>query len=103
MLAFDVGDLIEIRSYESAGDGFKDAAGTLTDPTTVTLKIEKPSGTETTYTYAAVQITRDSAGRFYKQITPAAGEHGVWHYRWIGTGAVTAATEGAFFVRESRF
>lgn len=101
MDSYDIGDVVSIRTYSAAGEGFKDAAGTLADPTTVTLKIEEPDGTETTYTYALAQITRDSAGRFSKSYTP--DQSGVHHYRWVGTGTVGAAFEGAFFVRESRF
>ena len=33
-----------------------------TDPTTVTLKVQNPAGTETTYTYAAGEITKSATG-----------------------------------------
>lgn len=98
MLSYDIGDVVSIRTYSAAGEGFKDAAGVLTDPTTVTLIVREPDSTETTYTYVATQITRDSAGRFSKDYSP--DQSGVHYYRWIGTGAVAAAFEGAFFVRQ---
>jgi hypothetical protein len=75
--------------------------GTNTDPTTVTLKVQDPSGVEDTYTYALGQVTKSAAGVYYRDV--AVDEKGVWHYRWIGTGTVAAADEDYFFVRESQF
>jgi hypothetical protein len=75
--------------------------GVATDPTTVTLKIEEPDGTEVSYTYAAAQITRASAGSYYKDVTvDQAGTH---TYRWVGTGAVAAVDEDSFYVLASVF
>ena len=73
--------------------------GVETDPTTVSLKVRKPDGTTTTYTYPAT-ITKDSAGRYHKDITPAAGEQGRWFYQCIGTGTAAATGERSFRVRE---
>jgi hypothetical protein len=76
-------------------------AGTPTDPTTVALKIQNPNKVETTYTWALAQVTRTSAGIFYKDISlNVAGE---WFYRWEGTGAVESASENSLFVSESEF
>jgi len=99
MFSCDVGDRANLTSYNAAGEGFKNAAGALTDPTTVTLEVKKPNGTVTTYTYAAAQIIKDSVGRYSYQLTVDAA--GVWSYRWIGTGTVVAAEQDVFFARTS--
>ncbi len=44
----------------------------------------------TSYTYAGTTVTKDSTGRFSKQIT--VDEAGVWEVAFVGTGAV-AKTE----------
>jgi len=71
--------------------------GTATDPTTITLKIEDPSGNVTAYTYALAEIVKDSTGNYHKDIS--LDESGYWHYLWIGTGAVEAVDEDYLVVR----
>ena len=73
--------------------------GVETDPTTVSLKVRKPSASTTTYTYPAT-ITKDSVGRYHMDTTPAAGEQGRWFYKWIGTGTAAVEGERSFRVRE---
>jgi len=99
MFSCDVGDRVKLTSYNADGEGFKNTAGALTDPATVTLKVKKPDGTVTTYTYASAEITKDAVGRYSYQLT--IDQDGVWSYRWIGTGTIVAAEEDAFFVRKS--
>lgn len=73
--------------------------GSNTDPTTVTLKLENPSGTQTTYTYAAGQIVRSAKGIYYRDVTPdAVGE---WTYRYIGTGDAAGVAETTFRITPS--
>jgi uncharacterized protein YfaS (alpha-2-macroglobulin family) len=79
--------------------GVFEVAGVETDPTTITLKVRKPTGTTTTYAYPAT-ITKDSTGRFHMDITPAGGEQGRWFYKFIGTGDAAAERERSFRVRE---
>jgi len=74
-------------------------SGTATDPTTVTLKTENPSGTQTSYTYAAGTVSRDSAGAYHKDITPDAV--GLWTYRYIGTGTAAGVAESTFRITPS--
>ena len=76
-------------------------SSTATDPTTVTLKVQDPSGNEATYTYALAQVTRDDTGDYHYDLT--LDEAGAWSYRWEGTGTVTAAYEGELWVKGSRF
>ena len=79
---------------------FKNASGTLTDPTTVTVKVEDPSGNTDTYTYALSQVIKDSTGVFYYDVT--VDEKGVWYYRGVGTGTIVAAGQDKFTVIGAR-
>jgi hypothetical protein len=67
-----------------------------TDPTTVTLVITDPTGTATTYTYAATEITKDTTGVYHKDIPCTAA--GTWQYVWIGTGTATDVVAGTWTV-----
>lgn len=71
--------------------------GVATDPTTISLAITAPSGTTTTYTYAASQITRTSAGVYTKDI--ACSEAGIWQFVWTGTGAASDVEAGTWTVQ----
>ena len=64
------------------------------DPTTVSLAVNKPDGTSTTYTYAAAQITKVSTGVYSKAIT--ADETGTWTYVWTATGTGADVVDGSF-------
>lgn len=70
--------------------------GTPTDPTTVSLIVTTPAGESTTYTYAAAEITRVSAGVFTKNIPCT--EDGLWVYVWVGTGAASDVVAGTWRV-----
>jgi len=66
-------------------------SGVATDPTTVTLLITDPNGTVT-----SVTPVHDSTGNYhYNFLTVTPGQH---EYRWVGTGAVQAATDVTFVV-----
>lgn len=96
MAEYDIGDLIRVTGT------FKNDAGAATDPTTVKFVFEKPNETATTYVYLTdAQLVRDSPGVFHVDLVPAAGEDGLWLYRWEGTGAVQQAEPGSFEVRPS--
>lgn len=74
------------------------AVGTTnTDPTTVSLLIEKPDKTSTTYTYDGGTVTKTATGSFSKAVT--LDQRGTWRYVWTGTGACQAAAEGTITVR----
>lgn len=70
--------------------------GTATDPTTVSLIVTTPSQVETTYTYAASEITKSAVGVYYKDI--ACSEDGTWSYQWVGTGSATDSEAGTWEV-----
>ena len=76
---------------------FTDMDDTATDPTTVTLLLESPSGTVTTLTHGAGEITRASVGSYYYD--RLVDESGLWEWRWVGTGAVQRARQGRFYVK----
>lgn len=80
---------------------FANAAGTATDPTTITLRVLAPDGTETSYTYAGGQLTRVAAGDYYRDVTVT--QVGTWTQRWEGTGTVAAVHESQFWVKPTAF
>lgn len=59
---YDRGDTVRLSAT------FRDDAGAFSDPTTVVLKVKKPDGTTSTFTYALAQITKDSVGNYHKDI-----------------------------------
>lgn len=78
--------------YESASElatlsNTFSVSGAATDPTTVSLTVTTPSGTATTYTYAAAQITKSATGVYTKDI--ACSEDGEWQAVWTGTTAAS--------------
>lgn len=74
-------------------------SSTNTDPTTITLEVTDPTGTETAYTYAAAQITKAATGNFTKEITGSIS--GYWKYCFIGAGAVIARNSYKFIIESS--
>lgn len=92
--AYDVDDGIRLSVAFTVSD-------VNTDPTTVTLKVQEPDGTETPYTYTLAEVTKSAVGVYYKDII--VDSSGAWFYRWEGTGTVVAATEEYFHVRTSEF
>ena len=82
--------------------------GEAADPSTITLRIRKASGT---YSYSGDDIEQEIdetaspsgpiAGSYQREVTlDVSGE---WFYRWEGTGLVETAEEKRLFVRPSRF
>jgi hypothetical protein len=69
-----------------------------TDPTTVTLVVQDPTGTETTYTYAAGAVSKSATGGYYKDV--AGSLAGDYYYWWYGTGACVASAQGWFTITD---
>lgn len=86
MLIYDIGDTVRLSAITS------DSAGTASDPTTVTCSVRDPVGNVT-----ALSVTRDSTGHYHADVSPTVS--GEWDYRWLGTGALTVAEEGSFYIR----
>lgn len=71
------------------------AAGTPTNPTTVTLAVTDPDGSSTTYT--AGDLTNTGPGAYTKDIPCT--KVGTWSYVWTGTGAASDIVGGTWLVR----
>lgn len=78
-----------------------DIDGTLTDPTTVVLKVQDPEGNVDTYTHSLAEVTKIGTGVYEKEIP--LDDEGNWLWRWVGTGTVPTADEGNIVVRSSEF
>lgn len=71
----------------------RDVTGALVNPTTVTARVRDPAGVTT-----AITATNESLGVYYVEVT--ANSSGVWYYRFVSTGTVTAG-ESSFTVAET--
>ena len=91
---YDKNDLVRLSATFTV-------ASVATDPTAISLKVQDPSGNETTYTYALAQVTKDGTGLYHYDLT--IDETGYWYYRWEGTGAVVSAAEAHLLVRRTEF
>lgn len=94
---FDIGDVARLSV------AFTDEDAAAADPTAVVLTVKSPSGVTTTPT--VTQEEDDDAapvtGGYHADVPLTAA--GTWLWRWVGTGAVVAATEGHINVRASNF
>ncbi len=86
MNKFDIGDQVRLSVV------ITNNAGTVTDPTTVTCTLRKPDALSST-----LSVTKDSTGNYHADVT--IDQQGEWDYRWLGTGSLIVAEEGAFYVR----
>jgi len=68
----------------------------LTDPTAVSLQVEDPAGTISSYSYPAT-ISKSATGQYFKTI--ACGIAGEWEHEWTGTGAVEAVKTKRFIIK----
>ena len=81
---------------------FKNAAGSAADPSAVTFKYTKPSGTVTTLVYLTDgALVKDSTGNYHVDLSLT--EPGRWFYQWKGTGTVEEVEEGEFEVFSGAF
>lgn len=92
LATYDIGDTVTLPVTFKVGT-------TVTDPTTVTLRVRKPSGTTTSYTYAGGQVQKDSTGVYHYNL--ALDQAGDWEAEWVGTGAVVATEPVTLYVRQS--
>lgn len=65
---------------------FRDTANALADPSTVTVKVLKPSGTVTTYTSPTAEIVNSSTGVWVFTMPTAYDEAGTWTFYVVGAG-----------------
>ena len=75
--------------------------GVLTDPTTITFRVENPDLTIDTYVFGVDgEVSHPSVGVYVLDL-PAQTQIGVFHYSVTGTGAVEASSEGEFTILPS--
>lgn len=90
-MSYEIGDIARLKVT------FTDITGALADPTTITVTVQFPDGTQTIYPLPP--IVRSSIGLYYYDLTiTQAGEH---FYKWTGTGAIMAVGEGSIQVDAS--
>lgn len=82
---------------------FRNSAGNLFDPSTLTVKMHSPSDQISTFTYLSDdKPIRATQGAFYLDFAPT--EAGRWHIRWAATeGEDTIILEDNFIVQVSPF
>lgn len=88
---YDQGSLVRVSATFTVN-------GVVTDPTGITLTVSKQDGTTATYTFAASQVTRDSAGKYHVDLDTTGGVRGPWRYEWSGTAPAQAAADGVFYL-----
>ena len=92
---YEIGQVVRMTFYFRVSD-------VLTDPSTLTVKVISPDGTETAYVYGVdSSLIRDSAGTYHLDVT--ASQNGHWEYRGESTGNAAGAEEHKFIVKETRF
>jgi hypothetical protein len=102
---YEIGDAVRLGNYStSAGAAFTNLAGVATNPTAVTLTVDKPDGTTLVYGWPGAgangTLTNESAGRFYFDVT--LDQAVVWWCRLVGTGTVVAVSEWGIACYPSR-
>lgn len=89
MATYDIGDLVILTA------SWQNESGVYVDPTTVTLKIQDPTGSTTNHAYGTSNITKTATGRYRFEYKPTT--RGNFVYRWEGTGTATATGQSSFF------
>jgi hypothetical protein len=92
---YQIGDMLRLQV------SFTDADGAAVDPTTVTLTVLEPDANETSYTYGAAEVEKESTGVYYYDLT--VDQAGIHFFRWSAGGAYVAVDEGSFKVSKSNF
>lgn len=87
-MSYYVGDLVNLQ-----GTFTDTTSGALVNPTTVTMAVKAPDGTQTTPT-----PTNVSTGIYHYQ--QSATQAGVWTWKMVSTGTGQAANRGSFEVDE---
>lgn len=97
--AVNVGDLPRLGNHTGTNSDLSERTafnieGEPTDPTAVTLTINKPTGVVLTYGWPAPgangSLTREEAGRFFTDVL--LDQPGRWVWKLTGTGLVQAST-----------
>ena len=89
---YDVGDAVRLKAWFTV-------TGSYTDPDIVTLWVRDPGGNIDTYNYTSGTVSKETDGKFFKDIF--VDESGQWWYEVFGTGTALAADEAYFMVERS--
>ena len=90
-IEYKTGDTLHVGDTVRLECTFTDEHGDLANPTTVTLIHTDPSSNSTTLTHALSEVTRQSTGVYYYDLT--LDEAGDWQIRYVGTGTVAQADQ----------
>jgi hypothetical protein len=88
-------------------DPFVDEDGAPTDPDTVLLAVQLPTGAARSYAYPTAGPTdtgvleQESTGRFYVDVTPDEAEDGLWTWHLAGAATLGSshADQDVFYVQ----
>lgn len=81
---------------------FTDFNGAPADPSTISVKIKDPAGTETVHVYGSdVNVVKDAVGTYHYVLPLTLA--GAYYARWVGSGTVVAASEELLRVLPSAF
>ena len=97
MTVYDIGDRPVITAT------FRNDADALTDPTTVTVRVREPDGTETLYTSPVAPIANSSTGVWAFTFPAALDAAGDWYVRFRSTAGLLTAGEQKLVVRPTAF
>ena len=78
------------------------ADGTLTNPTSVSFFTVNPNGTQAEYEYVDANSTCALVSTGIYKCDVVLNRSGDWYYRWMGTTAVQAASEGKVSVETTQ-
>jgi len=93
----------DIRDRPRITARFTNLDGDPQTPTSIMVKVKRPSGEEVTYTSPDGSITTPSVGAVVFEFPSVLDADGMWHVRIIGAAGVNAAAETSFSVRPSAF
>ena len=97
MTVYDIGDRPVITAT------FRNDADAPTDPTTVTVRVREPDGTETLYTSPVASIVNSSTGVWAFTFPAALDAAGDWYVRFRSTAGLLTAGEQKLVVRPTAF
>ena len=97
MTIYDIGDRPTVTGT------FTSSADALTDPTTVTVRVREPDGTETLYTSPVASIVNSSTGVWAFTFPAALDAAGDWYVRFRSTAGLLTAGEQKLVVRPTAF
>ncbi len=102
MTVYDIGDRPVITAtFRTAPES---EGGTLVDPTTVTVRVRKPDGTESGYyTSPTSEIVNSSTGVWVFTFPAAFDVSGDWFVRFRSTAGLLTAGEQKLVVRPTAF